>query len=100
MYRVKVKWLLENEGGRKQLPPNRQYYATSRFLDENGIWDGKEWSVFFEFDEPIIIENRIVSFGFVDFLMDTAPKDKMIISDFFDIYEGPKKVANVFLIKE
>ncbi|WP_317635642.1 hypothetical protein [Xylocopilactobacillus apicola] len=41
---------------------------------------------------------KIISFGTVNFLMDNAPSEKLSQHKTFEIYEGPKKVADVFII--
>ncbi|WP_387465514.1 hypothetical protein [Photorhabdus sp. RM323S] len=34
MYLVKIKWLSEQNGGRKNPPPARRYFAVSRFSED------------------------------------------------------------------
>ena len=46
MYRAKVVWLTEKEGGRRSAPPIGRYYSVSRFPDEQTDWQNNAWSVF------------------------------------------------------
>ncbi|ESH93008.1 hypothetical protein SEEA1822_12794 [Salmonella enterica subsp. enterica serovar Agona str. 632182-2] len=52
----------------------------------------------FELKKKKIEGEIIVSYGTVDFLMNTAPQERMEKYECFEIYEGLKKVANVFLL--
>ena len=52
MYRVKVVWLTENEGGRRSAPPIGRYYPVSRFPEEKTDWQNNAWSVVFELEKP------------------------------------------------
>ncbi|XIX56779.1 hypothetical protein AB2E66_21840 [Escherichia coli] len=98
MYRVKVVWLTENEGGRRSAPPIGRYYPVSRFPEEKTDWQNNAWSVVFELEKPNVTDGRIVSMGCVQFLFDTAPEQWMTKCEAFEIYEGPRKVADVLLI--
>lgn len=99
MYSVKIEWVPVEGGGRKSIPSEGKYYSVARF-PEDIDWQNNAWSVVFKLKNPGKKEGKIISFGLVDFLMDTAPKARMEKHDRFEIYEGPKKVADVFLIRE
>ncbi|QXO74118.1 MULTISPECIES: hypothetical protein [Morganella] len=99
MFPVKIKWIPFDEGGRKTIPPEGKYYSVARF-SEDIKWQNNAWSVVFDLEKQKKEGDRIVSFGTVNFLMETAPKDRMEKNDQFEIYEGPKKVANVFLCRD
>ncbi|CNC70083.1 hypothetical protein [Yersinia similis] len=99
MYPVKIEWLPLDKGGRKSVPLGGKYYAVARF-PEDVIWQNNAWSVVFELDKQEVEGEIIISYGTVDFLMDTAPKERMEKNCQFEIYEGPKKVASVFLLHE
>ncbi|HIE0647253.1 TPA: hypothetical protein ACXJNB_000302 [Serratia marcescens] len=94
---VKVDWIPEHMGGRKAVPPAGKYYAVSRF-PEDKEWQNNAWSVVFELEESKSENGKTFSLGTVDFLMESAPKEHMVQHVKFEIYEGPKKVADVFLI--
>ncbi|EGB70176.1 hypothetical protein ERFG_04130 [Escherichia coli TW10509] len=49
-------------------------------------------------EKPNVTDGRIVSMGCVQFLFDTAPEQWMTKYEAFEIYEGPRKVADVLLI--
>lgn len=97
MYPVRIEWLPPDKGGRKSIPLEGKYYSVSRF-PEDEAWQSNAWSVVFELKKQKIEGEIIVSYGTVDFLMDTAPKERMEKYDRFEIYEGPKKVADVLLL--
>lgn len=98
MYPVIIKWLSTRDGGRKTIPSSGKYYAVSRF-PEDLKWQNNAWSVVFDITAQKGNKNTLTSHGFVHFLMDEAPKERMKEHDHFEIYEGPKKVADVYLVK-
>ncbi|EAA3764184.1 hypothetical protein C5D22_17210 [Salmonella enterica subsp. enterica serovar Newport] len=79
------------------MPLEGKYYSLSRF-PEDEVWKINAWSVVFELKKKKIEGEIIVSYGTVDFLMNTAPQERMEKYECFEIYEGLKKVANVFLL--
>ena len=99
MYRAKVVWLTEKEGGRRSAPPIGRYYSVSRFPEEQTDWQNNAWSVVFELEKPNVTDGCIVSMGGVQFLFDTASEEWMTKYEGFEIYEVPRKVADVFLVK-
>ncbi|WP_269507177.1 hypothetical protein [Burkholderia sp. IMCC1007] len=74
-----------------------KYYSVSRFPDDVN-WQNNAWSVVFDLGDPFEVDGGMVNFGGVDFLVDNAPKERMINNKIFDIYEGPKKVAEVTIL--
>ncbi|QNQ20248.1 hypothetical protein HF650_10990 [Kosakonia sp. SMBL-WEM22] len=100
MYQVKVEWISARDGGRKAPPPAGRYFAVSRF-PEDKEWQNNAWSVVFELTATLMPADKndsFVSEGSVRFLVENAPHERMKKSSCFDIYEGPKKVAKVFLL--
>ncbi|KMW73161.1 hypothetical protein TI10_08580 [Photorhabdus luminescens subsp. luminescens] len=101
MHLVRIEWLSKNEGGRKTPPPSAgRYFSVARFPEDIN-WQNNAWSVVFEIESTVKSDgkdNEYISGGCVSFLMDTAPKERMETNEYFDIYEGPKKVARVFLL--
>lgn len=100
MYQVIVEWISAQNGGRKNPPPAGRYFAVSRF-PEDIHWQNNAWSVVFEFESTKKKDNQsneYISEGTVRFLVEDAPHERMEINKYFDIYEGPKKVAKVFLL--
>ncbi|MBS9443672.1 MULTISPECIES: hypothetical protein [Photorhabdus] len=97
MYQIKVEWISEQNGGRKNPPPAGRYFAVSRFPEDIN-WQNNAWSVVFEFKSTEKKDNEYVSEGTVRFLMENAPNERMETNEYFNIYEGPKKVAKVFLL--
>lgn len=101
MYQVKVEWISAQNGGRKTPPPPGHYFAVSRFPEDTN-WQNNAWSVAFEFEmtkQKGDGSGEYVSEGTVHFLVENAPYDRMKKNKYFDIYEGSKKVAKVFLIE-
>ncbi|MDF7375267.1 hypothetical protein [Proteus mirabilis] len=96
MYLVKIKWVQKKDGGRTRPPGVGRYYAVSRF-PEDITWQNNAWSVVFDIHSTKSENNEFISEASVDFLMDNTPKERMEQHRTFDIYEGPKKVATVFL---
>ncbi|CAM3709101.1 MULTISPECIES: hypothetical protein [Yersinia] len=96
MHNVKVEWLSFDEGGRETVPPKGKYFSVARFAEDIN-WQNNAWSVVFELESPIYENGKDISLGRVAFLVDSAPQERMLNHSSFDIYEGPKKVANVYL---
>ena len=95
---VKIEWLSEQDGGRKQPPPAGSYFAVSRFAEDID-WQNNAWSVVFDIYSTEKENSGYISKGSVRFLIDNAPQARMEENKSFDIYEGPKKVARVSLAK-
>jgi hypothetical protein len=96
MIDAKIIWVPPDEGGRRTIPPAGKYYAVAKF-PEDIAWEAEAWSVVFELEPAIPEEMKIVSYAKVRFLVDTAPQERMKKNEGFEIYEGPKKVADVIL---
>lgn len=99
MHKVKIKWIDQKDGGRKSPPSLGKYFSVARF-PEDTQWQNNAWSVVFILESLEENSNGCYSIGLVDFIMENAPKERLYIHDKFDIYEGPKMVANVYLIKD
>lgn len=97
MHSVRVVWISAAKGGRKRPPAAGRYYSVSRF-PEDVNWQNNAWSVVFDLRDPFESNGEMVSFGEVDFLVSNAPKERMLNHKVFDIYEGPKKVAEVTIL--
>ncbi|QCT21072.1 hypothetical protein FEM41_16180 [Jejubacter calystegiae] len=97
MVHVKIVWVSFQEGGRKSVPPEGRYFSVARFPDDIN-WQNNAWSVVFELEAPEESIDETVSYGTVKFLVDNAPTEKMAEFSSFDIYEGPKKVAQVIIL--
>lgn len=96
MKNVKVKWFSPSEGGRKSSPPVGKYFSVARFPDDK-IWQKNAWSVVLELSSPEDIDGYKISCGSLDFMVENAPKEKLEKYDSFEIYEGPHKVAVVYI---
>ncbi|WP_313003796.1 hypothetical protein [Pseudomonas sp.] len=97
MYPIRVEWLPTVEGGRKTVLGRGSYYPIARFPEDDD-WPDNAWSVALELNDPFQCDERTVSIGMVKFLMKNAPEEKLQINKRFEIYEGPQKVADVFLL--
>lgn len=96
MHNVKIEWLTCEEGCRKNIPLKGKYFSVARFPEDIN-WQNNAWSVFFELESPMYECGKSISLGKVAFLVDNAPQERMLNHFSFEIYEGPKKVANVYL---
>lgn len=97
MHPVRVEWLLPSEGGRKKILSKGKYYPVAKFPDDSD-WPNNSWSVVLELDDPTQLSEKYTSLGIARFLMKNAPEEKMYLNSQFEIYEGPQKVADVFLL--
>jgi hypothetical protein len=96
MIDAKITWITHEKGGRKTVPPEGRYFAVAKF-QEDIDWQSTAWSVVFDLKAPVYEHSTLVSYGKVRFLADSAPQDRMIKGEKFEIYEGPKKVGDVSL---
>lgn len=96
MHNVKIEWLTFEEGGRKKIPPKGKYFSVARFPEDTN-WQNNAWSVVFELESPMHKYGKSITLGTVVFLVDNAPQERMLNHSSFEIYEGPKKVADVYL---
>jgi hypothetical protein len=94
---VELRWFRAEDGGRKTPPSAGRYFAVARFA-EDVIWQNNAWSVVFDLNEPVLKDGDFISRGRVNFLVDAAPKERLLTCSSFDIYEGPKKVATVLRV--
>jgi len=90
MFAITVKWVSHQDGGRRSPPPCGTYYATTRFPS-----DANAWSVVFELAAPVADLDDPVSSGYVRFLMENVPVDRLYQGNSFEVYEGPYKVGEV-----
>lgn len=97
MKTVKVKWFSPAEGGRKTAPPVGRYFSVARFSDDD-VWQNSAWSVILELSPHEDVDGCKISDGSLDFMMDNAPEEKFEEHDSFEIYEGPHKVAVVYIL--
>ncbi len=96
VHKVKIEWLTFEEGGRKTIPSKGKYFSVARFPDDIN-WQNNAWGVVFELKSPVHERGKSISSGVVSFLVDNAPQERMLNHFSFEIYEGPKKVADVYL---
>lgn len=99
MHLVKVEWCSVEDGGRKTIPSKGRYFSVAKF-HEDILSQNNTWSVVFELESSCLESGKVISMGVVDFLMDTAPQEKMKENKSFEIYEGPKKVATVIFLPQ
>jgi hypothetical protein len=86
--RARVRWLAPHAGGRAQPPSGPEYVAVARFDDPAGDWSSAAWSVVLRFLGS-------VEDAEVRFLVSEAPAELLRPGVSFEIYEGPRKVADV-----
>ena len=80
MKSAKITWIQQCDGGRTTAPQGGNYFAVAQF-DEDKNWDGISWSVKFELLPPTLENGISISYGQVDFLFDTAPKNRLASGD-------------------
>lgn len=93
---VRVHWLRQDEGGRKVLFPGGMYYPLAVFPNEDR--SKGSWSVVLDLTAPELVDGRYRSTGSCRYLVRDAPQHNFDHYDWFDIFEGPKKVARAVLI--
>jgi hypothetical protein len=89
--RARLRWIPEEEGGRKK-PPKEQEYSTVARLAGQEDWQTKAWSMVLEFLEEEDAEAKTLAK--VRFLSDDGPHERLEPGLKFDLYERPRLVAN------
>ena len=92
----KIVWVPYESGGRQTTPSKGMYHSVAKFPQDTD-WPNNAWSVVFNIKNHISAEDLRKSFGTVRFLVENAPHDRFCINEQFEIYEGPKKIANIFI---
>ncbi len=96
--RAKIHWVPPEKGGRMTLPAGKRYATVSCFKEDAERWSEEAWSIVLEFEEPPAKQGN-PSIARAQFLMDTAPADRLQPGCAFDLYEGAKRVASVEIIE-
>ncbi|QAV24151.1 hypothetical protein [Proteus hauseri] len=91
--KVKIIWLTVDEGGRKSPPPMCGFYYPMTSLPN----EPNAWSLAIDIIQTLKEQERWVSEGSLQFLVEQAPHHLLKILDIIEIYEWPKKVASAFI---
>lgn len=89
LFTATIKWLSSENGCRKKLPPEGTRFCPIIKLGE----EEKKWSI--DFICPDFTKTDLIEFSF---LVDDAPTDMVEINHYYDLCEGEKKVATVFML--
>ncbi len=91
-YIAKIEWVSFEKGGRRVIPPIGTRYCPLIMLDDE---KEKKWSI--DFVCPDFNKTDLIEFSF---LVDGAPTEKIILKKTYDLYEGKKKVAKLYIKKK
>jgi len=98
-HQARIRWSSAAERGRPDLPATLRYVGLSRFAEDAADWPNGAWSVELTFDEPPPEQgNSRVSEGYVRFLFDEAPQERLARGVRFDLFEGLTQVAQVEVV--
>ena len=84
-----IEWVSFEKGGRRVIPPKGIRYCPIIMIDGK---EREKWSI--DFVCPDFSETDLIEFSF---LVDDAPTEKIKIEKTYDLYEGNKKVAKLFI---
>ena len=100
-HKSRIYWSAPAARGKSTLPPTLRYIALSRFSDDSPEWPDGAWSVEVRFDVPPPEQgSKNVSEGWVRFLMDNGPNERLFPGARFSLFEGLQKVADVEVLIE
>ena len=88
-FRARIKWLTEEQGGRKTLPQGDKYGPIISMGKPPSLSE-ENWSLFVEYKEMI---NEFTTIAEIRYLSEKAP-DNLGTDVEFELYEGTKLVAN------
>lgn len=84
---ARIEWIPFEKGGRNSIPPiGTRYCPIIRTQNNEG------WSI--DFTVPDSMHNGSFLFHF---LSDSAPGDMICVGKSYDVYEGLKKVARIYI---
>ena len=86
-----IAWIPYEEGGRKKRPPKGTRYCPLISIYRNG--NCEMWSI--DFICPDFDETKTIEFNF---LVNDAPSDLVRNNVFYDVFEGNRKVAKIFVL--
>lgn len=97
MKSVIVNWANAQAGGRKTPFPGGLYYPIAIFPNDDRKVNS--WSVVLKLSSPKLEMGQYLSVGTCRYLSEDAPSQNFDNFKCFDIYEGPRKVASVAILK-
>jgi len=93
---VKVDWLHPSQGGRQALPEENHFIAVGKFPHQSyQDWLKNAWSIKLDWLDK---DNPGSWYGLAHFLSADGPTEWLMPGGYFDICEGPKKVALVSVV--
>ncbi len=99
MVRAHISWKTQDEGGRKTLPLGEgepPYAAVIRFKGDNGPWPPEiAWNLIVRKAEDLGSNEWIAN---VEYKVDHAPHEDLVMGREFELYEGHKCVAEGVLM--
>lgn len=90
--KAKIYWILEQDGGRKNIPSNHNYSTLVHFDDIQEEYPLGAWSVVIDLEKAQ--KNSQWTISDFRFLVDSAPQDLLYSGSKFKLYEGARLVAN------
>lgn len=93
---VKVDWLHPSQGGRQILPDGDHFIAVGKFPHQSQEqWLAEAWSLKLNWLDK---DNSGSWYGLAAFLSPEGPSEWLTPGGYFDICEGPRKVALVSVV--
>ena len=93
---VKVDWLHPSQGGRQVLPDGKHFVAVGKFPHQSyQDWLKSAWSLQLNWLDK---DNPGSWYGLAHFVSPEGPTGWLTPGGYFDIFEGPKKVALVSVV--
>ncbi len=98
VYEAKIKWISKENGGRNcGVPFQKNNYAPQISIDGNNVFNGNSWSLLCYSYEYI---DCLTTKSYVRFLNANDAPDILYIGTEFELFEGPKKVADGVILNE
>lgn len=90
--RAIIRWVPEEQGGRRSVPTGPQYSAVVRFEDQRDKWPQEAWDLVLDFVRSFGREPRAM-LAKVRFLSEEAPVEMLQAGARFELCEGRRVVA-------
>ena len=89
--KAKIYWFTEKEGGRNNIPNNRNYSTVACFKDIKDRYPDEAWSIVMNLGENITTTRTMVTD--LRFLVECGPEELLYTGSQFALFEGKRKVA-------
>jgi hypothetical protein len=99
IHNARVQWQPRRLRSDSPLPSTLRYIGLARFPADSAQWPDGAWSIEVRFREPPVEQrDGEDTLAEIRYLFDDAPQSRLFAGATFSLYEGPYKVADVYVL--